>query len=146
MLRASASPSGIGNWVLRPSVTSAAARREGGGGAACPEGVKSLAESGAAVRWVAVSRVGVGCGEAIFSAPAAALTAFGAAAVRSGSAGMALSACVLRRLGGAALGASADALVCFRLAPGLGVLSFVGLRTSVVARRLRSLRAVLAIK
>src|ERR1700683_2331167 len=121
MLRASASALGIGNWGLRPSVSPASAGRAGGGGAtAGREGFESLAESGAAVRWVALSCVEVACGEAIFSAPGAALTAFGAAAVLSGSAGIAFSAGVLRRLGGAALGASAAALVRFRFARCLG--------------------------
>src|SRR5580693_6488201 len=147
MLRVSASALGIGNWALRPSVSPASAGRAGGIGAtACREGLESLAESGAAVRWVAVPCVGVACGEAIFSAPGAALTAFGAAAVISGSAGIAFSAGVLRRLGGAALGALAAALVRFRLARGLGGLFFVGWRSSVVARRLRSICAMLAIK
>src|SRR3984957_4396330 len=107
MLRASASASGIGDWALRPSVSPAAAGRGGVGATACREGLESLAESGAAVRWVAMSCVGVACDEAIFCAPGAELTAFGAAAVISGSGGMAFSAGVLRRLGGAALGASA---------------------------------------
>src|ERR1700684_179420 len=145
MLRASASASGIGDWALRPSVSPAAAGWAGGIGAtACREGLESLAESGAAVRWVAVSCVGVACGEAIFCAPGAALTAFGAAAVISGSAGIAFSAGVLRRLGGAALGALAVALVRLRLARGLGGLFFVGWRLSVGATR--SMREMLAIK
>src|ERR1700722_13920038 len=147
MLRASASALGIGNWPLRPSVSPASAGRAGGVGAtACREGLESVAESGAAVRGVAVPCVGVACGEAIFSAPGAVLAAFGAAAVISGSAGIAFSAGVLGRLGGAALGALAVALVRFRLARGLGGPFFVGWRSSVVARRLRSMRAMLAIK
>src|SRR5271165_3229492 len=106
MLRASASASGIGNWALRPAASPAAAGRAGGvGGAVCLEGLESLAESGAAVRWVAVSRVGVAGGEAIFSAPRAALTAFGAEAMRSESAGVAFSG------GDALAAASADTLV-----------------------------------
>src|SRR5271157_3602879 len=103
MLRASASALGIGNWALRPSVSPAAAGRAGrGGGAACPERVESLADCGAAVCWVAVSCVGVARGAAIFSAPGAALAAFGAAPVRSESVGLALSGGVLRGSGGAA--------------------------------------------
>src|ERR1700735_2502198 len=144
MLRASASGSGIGDWALRTSVSPAAAGRGGVDATACREGVESLAESGAAVRLVAASCVGVACGEAIFCAPGAALTAFGAAAVISGSAGMAFSAGVLRRLGGAALGALAVALVRLRLARGLGGLFFVGWRLSVGATR--SMREMLAIK
>src|SRR5208283_5401312 len=145
MFRASASASGIGNWALRPSVSPAAAERAGGaGGAACPGGLEPLAESGA-----------------IFSAPGAAVTAFVAAGMRSESAGMALGGGVLRGLGGVALvasggfggsgcgnavgAASADPLVRFRLARRLGALAVVESRSSIIARRLRSMRAVLSI-
>src|SRR5271166_5159240 len=161
MLRASASASGIGNWALRPSVSPAAAARAGGGGAACPEGLESLAESGAAVRWVAVSCAGIAGGDTIFSAPGDALAAFGAAAVRPESTGMAFSGGVVRGLGGVALGASggfggsacgdvlggasADTLVRFRLARGSGALCFFGSRSSIVAKRLLSLRRVMSI-
>src|ERR1700733_7252389 len=143
MLRASASGSGIGDWALRTSVSPAAAGRGVVDATACREGLESLAESGAAVRLVAASCVGVAWGGAIFFAPGAALTPFGAAAVISGSAGMAFSAGVLRRLGGAALAA---ALVRFRLPRGLGGPFFVGWGSSGLARRLRSMCAMLAIK
>ena len=115
MLRASASASGIGNWALRPSVSPASAGRAGSvAAAACREGLESLAEIGAAVRRVAVSCVGVACGEAVFSAPGAAVAAFAAAAMISGSAGMAFSAGVLRGFGGVRPGHSADLLAATR--------------------------------